>query len=708
MGKPLKILLTVIATLVLLIMVAAVVLPFVIDPNDFKPQIQAVVKDHTGRELSIEGDLELSIFPWIGLSTGRLSLSNAEGFNGKPFAEIEQSDIKVKLLPLLSKQVEVNRIVLKGLALNLAKNKQGVTNWDDLVPAKEEKKTSAAEEKPSSPKTDTSSALAALAIGGLSIEDANIVWDDRQAGKHTEIKDFNLVTDELAFAEPIGIDLSLTLINQEPQLTEHLSFTTDAVINEKFDIIKLNGLQLNSETSGKAIPGEKLQATLQSEVAIDLTQQTLDISKLKLSSGDLMVNADIKGTQIKDKPVFQGPISIAEFNLAKLLKDMSIALPAMQDGDALSSLSANFNLQATDTSVTMQNLQLKLDDSTLKGSAGIKNFATQAIVFDLNLDAIDADRYMPPAKPQAKGGKTGAASSAAVAAAGAALLPVDTLRGLNANGNLAIGKLKINNLSMQDIRLKLNAANGVVKTEQVINKLYQGAFSGNTTINVKGSRPTIALREALNNVQVESLLQDLQGGKSKMSGIVNLNADLRGSGNSVAAIKSSLDGKLDFNFKDGVIRGFNLQKMIDNTKALIEGSPLPTENKNDQTVFSVISGSATVNDGLVRNNDLQALSSRVHVDGEGTANLVNEKLDYKIHGKLIKKATGDQPEKVKGVPLIIKIGGTFNKPSYTLDVPAMLLEKNKGKIEEKKEEVLKKLDEKLGPGASDLLKGLFR
>ncbi|WP_031434303.1 AsmA family protein [Methylomarinum vadi] len=711
MGKLLKVLFTVIASFILLIIVAAVVLPLVIDPNDFKPQIQTVVKDNTGRELNIEGNLDLSVFPWIGVSTGKLSLSNAPGFDGKPFALIEASDIKVKLLPLLSKKVEVSRIVLKGLALNLAKNKQGVSNWDDLVSAKDGKSEKA--EQPAKEKeaeAAPSDALAALAIGGLSVENASIVWDDQQAAKHVEIKDFNLETDELAFDEPMTIDLSLTLINKEPQLTENIAFITDLVINEKLNNIKLNNLKLDSESSGKSIPGGTLQANLRSDVALDLAAQTLDVMQLRLRSGALTVNADIKGTNIKDKPVFSGPVSISELNLAEFLRKMDIALPAMQDSNALSRLKVDFNLQATKNSAAIRELLVKLDDSTLKGFVDINNFASSALAFNLNLDAIDADRYLPSKQEkQADKSAKPASTPAAAAAAGAALLPVETLRGLNANGELTIGRLKINNLKMQDIKLKLNAANGLLKTQQSISQFYQGGYSGQTTINVKGKQPAIDLNEKLNNVQVEPLLQDLQqGGDVRMTGVVNANAKLQAYGNSTAAIKSTLNGNIDFKFSDGVVRGFNLQKMIDNTKALIEGSPLPSENKNDQTVFSEISGSANINNGLVRNDDLQALSSRLRVDGNGSANLVTEQLDYKINAKLIKKATQDQPEKVKAIPLILKIGGNFSKPSYTLDIPAMLLEKNKDKIEKKKEEVLQKLDEKLGPGVGDMLKGFFK
>lgn len=705
MPRLLKIILSIFSAIVLLVIIAAVVLPLVINPNDFKPEIQAAVKNSLGRELIIDGDLELSVFPWIGVSTGQLTLSNAEGFTDKPFAEIKESNVKVKLIPLLSKKLEVSRIVLKGLNLNLAKNKQGVSNWDDFSSSeKTATKTNAVTPVPQEG-TDVLP-LAALVIGGISIEQAQIVWDDQQQDKHTEIKDFNFKTDKLVFDQPIAIDLSFMVVNKEPKLTETIKLTTDLVINEALDVFNLKQFYLESITQGKDMPGEKIQAELLAEVDVDLTQQTLKISGLNLNSGDLNVTAEITGNKILDKPEFSGPIQLTELNLAQWLKNMAMPLPPMQDVKALNRVSANFEIQATSDSAEIKNLVIKLDDTNITGSGTINNFAKPAITVNLHVDDINADRYMAPAK-EGSSPKT-IATPASAAAATATLFPVEALRAFNANGKLSIDKLKINNLKMQGLGLKLNAKNGLIKTKQTVKQLYQGAYNGNTTINVKNKTPVLALNEKLLNVQIEPLLKDLTHEVAKVTGLVNATAKIQGRGNTSQAIKSTLNGQLNFNFKDGVVRGFNLQKIIDNGKALIDGTPLPTDNKDDQTVFSVMKGTAKIKNGLVNNNDLYAEASKLRVYGKGTASLVSEKLDYKLNAKLIKAfATATEPEKIKGIPIILDVGGTFSEPTYTLDVAAMLMDKNKEKINKEAEKIFKKLDEKLGPGVGDLLKSFL-
>ncbi|MGW8311356.1 MAG: AsmA family protein, partial [Thiogranum sp.] len=132
MGKLFRILAYLVGALALLIIVAAVVVPMVIDPNDYKDDIAAAVEAKTGRTLAIEGDIRLSVFPWLAVEIGPTRLSNAPGFSNRPFAAVKQVSVRIKLLPLLHKQVEMGTVVLDGLQLSLETRADGKTNWADL------------------------------------------------------------------------------------------------------------------------------------------------------------------------------------------------------------------------------------------------------------------------------------------------------------------------------------------------------------------------------------------------------------------------------------------------------------------------------------------------------------------------------------------------------------------------------------------------
>ncbi|MDD2802380.1 MAG: AsmA-like C-terminal region-containing protein, partial [Methylococcales bacterium] len=294
----------------------------------------------------------------------------------------------------------------------------------------------------------------------------------------------------------------------------------------------------------------------------------------------------------------------------------------------------------------------------------------------------------------------------AALAAGAAALPVETLRKLNADGQVTLGKLTVRGIDLQGVKLKLTAKDGKVATQQSVNTFYQGAYSGNLNVDARNKKPVIALNEHLTKVQLEPWLKGLF--KKPITGQLTASAQLQAQGSNADELKSTLSGHVDVLLKDAVIKGINLQKIIDNGKALIKGTGLPTDSKDDQTLFTQITGTAAISNGLVRNDDLVANAAKLHVDGKGSANLVNETLDYQVNARLPAQEAGQAPSP----PLVIAITGPFDNLNYAIDATALLtdkariekvLDKNKDKINK----LMNKLDKKLGPGTGDLLKGLF-
>ncbi len=728
MGKPFKIILATIAAIALLLTAAVCIVPFVINPNDFKPDIAAAVKNKTGRELVLDGDLKLSLFPWIGISTGKLALSNAPGFQNQPFATLEESDIKVLLLPLLSKKIEVNRMALKGLVINLAKDKQGLANWNDLanymrVPPPVSVGTQDQQPIPAA-------APATFAIGGIAIENARINWDDLNSGQHIEIKDLSLNTDKFSFGRPTGIAASLTVLNSSANTIQAAKLNTELTVSEQLDIFALRHSDLQVITSGETVPGKSLTTALTvADVALDMNLQTAKINGLQFKLGDATLTAEMTGTSIKDKPSFQGSVAIAQFSPAKVMQQLAIAVPAMQDANALSKLSINFDLAATANSANLQNLTISLDDSQIKGAVDIayrdvgkgrelgavsfKDFAQSAVSFNLDIDALDVDHYLPPADKTSKP----IVSPAVFLAGGFSALPVETLRELNAEGTVSLGKLKANGLTMQDNHLNLSAKNGAIITQQSAKWFYQGNYTGSLSMDTQGDKPALAVNEKIDHVQIEPLLNDYNG-EARMSGTVDASAQLQGQGHKTDELKASLNGQFSFLFKDGVVKGFNLQKIIayrdvgkgrepgavsfDEGKALIKAPALPKEYKDEQTLFSEMSGTATITNGLIQNNDLVAKSSKLRVDGKGNLNLNSEALDYKVDAKLL-DSDATEPDQFKGA-VAINIAGTISQPSYTINIASLLTDKNKAKIDK----LINKLDKKLGPGLGNLLKGLLK
>lgn len=693
-GKPFKIIFSTIAALVLLSVAAVCILPFVVDPNSFKPEIIEVVKNRTGREMTLDGDLKLSLFPWIGISTGKITLSNAPGFQDRPFATIEAGNLKVLLLPLLAKKIEIGRIVLKNPLINLARNQQGIANWDDLTQAgKPPAPVIDAAGEPDSPAAPAA-ALAAFAVGGVAIENGQVNWDNRQTGTHLELKELNLNTDKFSLDQPLAIAATLIASNSESQAPQSVKLATELTVHPNLDTFALrhSDVQISRLDEANPVTASATALTID-DAALDIGRQTAKITGLQIKSGDITLLAELSGSSIIDRPSFHGPVSIAPFNPVKFMQQRAIAVPVMQDAAALSKLAVNFELTASADAAELQNIKLSLDDSQVNGSAAIKNFAKPEIGFNVDIDRLDVDRYLPPVDQAAKP----IAGPGLLLAAAAFTLPVDGLRKLNIDGTVALNKLKAYGLAMQDVRINLNAKDGAVSTQQSIKQFYQGSYSGNLGINVQGDKPVLAMNDKIEHLHIEPLLKDYRGA-ARISGIVNASTQLQSQGRNADELKASLNGKLSLLIKDSVVQGFNLQKIIDQGKTLLKGSSLSPDYKNEQSLFSEISATAVIANGLIQNNDLVATSSKLRVDGNGSINLNNEALDYKIDAKLL-NAEGASSDPVK-----INIAGTLGKPVYTVDLASLLTEKNKAKVEK----LINKLDKKLGPGLGNLLKGFLK
>ncbi|SMG64764.1 AsmA family protein [methanotrophic bacterial endosymbiont of Bathymodiolus sp.] len=725
MGKLIKVILVFFSSVALLIIAAAIIIPLAVDLNDYKTEMEVAVEEQTGRTLKIEGDLHVSVFPWLGFSTGKLILSNAAGFAEHPFAAIDEADIKVKLIPLFSKKVEISTIVLKGLALNLEKNKQGVSNWSDLTAEKEaadlpsekeleQLKNSDKKNLLEMPTEKTADAepvieLAAIKIGGLAIENSQVTWDDQQADQQIVVKDFNLSTSAVVFNKPIAINLSMLLENSEPAVTEQLGLSMNLVIDETLQKVQLHNFKLDSVTKGETVPGGILEAQLLSEIDLDLQAQTLALKGLQLKTDNLQLAGDINTTQLILDPHYSGKLQIAPFSPKALMQQLAMNVPVTADKQVLQKLALSLDLQGTKDSVALENLKITLDDTNINGYARVKQFDQPAITFQLTIDAIDVDRYSAP-KQQASPAKPATNTVAKATVAEATLMPMDTLRQLNLDGDLKIAKLKVAQLTMAGVNLNIQAQQGIVKTKQSIAQLYQGSYQGQITINAKDKTPRISLNEKISNVQLEPLVNDLQpDGKVKLKGQANITANLSGKGNTVTAIKSGLGGRLNFSINKGAIPGFNVQQLIDIGKLATKGKKMQQSYASEQTLFSTIKGSAKVKKGIINNPDFLAESSTVEVKGGGTANLNNDALDYKVIAKIKKGG-----KNVTNRPVAVNVKGTFSKPVYTVDltsIESMMTEEEKQKVNKfigkQEKEIDKALGEGSGKAVNKLLKGFF-
>src|SRR5699024_5856089 len=146
-----------------------------------------------------------------------------------------------------------------------------------------------------------------------------------------------------------------------------------------------------------------------------------------LANLTLNTSLDVKG--FGDKPTLDGKVAIEEFSLKELLK--ALGQPAIEttDEEVLKALAFSTDIGGAAGEPALSDLMIKLDDTTFEGS-GSYNLSTGGVVFNLQGDTLNADRYLPPTAEEAEGQSETSTKTASSDAPEGELLPLETLRSL--------------------------------------------------------------------------------------------------------------------------------------------------------------------------------------------------------------------------------------------------------------------------------------
>ena len=323
--KLIKYLLIALAVVVVVFIVGAVVLVATVDPNDHKDTIVAAVKDATGRDLKLDGDIGFSFFPRLGVKLGKAELSNAAGFGKQPFASIDQVGVSVDLLSLLRAKVQADTIDLKGLRVNLQKNKNGKTNWDDL----------SGDSSSSSPSSSSDSSSLGLEVAGIRITDSQVVYDDQQAGNKITLNPIELRTGSIGSGKSSTITAELGMTQTNPKMSADINLDSNAKLNVSTMVYQLSDLVLKVVAKGDDLPNGEIDLIVKTNVDANLKQESLKLAPVSIDVAGLKLDGDLSVLSFS-KPKISFSLHSDEIDLDKLLP-ASESAPAEEQTSAASS-----------------------------------------------------------------------------------------------------------------------------------------------------------------------------------------------------------------------------------------------------------------------------------------------------------------------------------------------------------------------------------
>jgi AsmA protein len=578
----------------------------------------------------------------------------------------------VKLLPLLAKRLQVSRIALDGVNVNLV-SRGDENNWKDLSESK------GPAESPSSAAPSQGS----VSIEGVDLTKSSLVYRDEVKKSTTEIANLELHTGRLE----TGPDrTAVGNVNLEGSYLTHAAGQPASA--------QAKPLAFSLHTSG---------------LTLDRAAQTLAPAKVEVKVGDSELVVSMAGEKLSTQRVVTGSVAVPTTSARKLLQSLGITPPITRDSRALSAFGLQTNFRLTDKQLQLSALQLTLDDTRVQGTAAIEDLAASALSFDLNVNGINVDRYRAPVdKTTASKGRSPASAPPPAAKAPPTPLPLETLRKLDAHGTLHVASATFSNVVFTDVVMPLVAKDGHIRLGPTQARLYGGSYDGDIVLDARPVQAQLSLNQHVQGTDMGALVKAAFD-STRISGRADANVAVTGVGNTDDAIMRSLSGKIDANVKQGALIGIDIAYELQRANALLKRQVPPQRTGPARTVFKTLQTNGTLDKSVLRIDDLRMETDFLKVRGRGTLDTVTEAINYQIVTSVNKlpanSATagndgGAGLDALSSVDVPLTITGTLSSPTVRPDIEALAKGKLGQEVQQKAGDLVKK---KLG----DKLKDLF-
>jgi len=677
MARVLKYSLWALAALAALFVLAAIALYLFFDPNDFREQISKSVKNQTGRELTIEGDISLDIFPWLAVEVGKASLGDAPGFGDEPMASFERASFSVRLLPVILRQeVVVGSADIESLRLYLKVDDHGGSNWSDLVPEETVSEADAPAEEGGG-----------VDINSVEVIDAMVRYSNEETGEVIVLDGMNLTTGQLrddGSAVPFNAELSFDV--QPSGMSGDIKLETELAFDAAYGLIQLNGVSIGGTVDGIAsIPTRVKLVTDGIEIRTQeyqITTQPVDLTML-----DMHIVADVLPFSYEDNITPQATIAIDAFSPRTVMQLFDVQPPETADPVALSSVIIDATAELTATAIELTDLTIKLDDTLFTGSLSVPSSSSGSYRFELTGDAIDLARYMEPAV------ESGDAASADTVPME---IPSDLIRPLNARGKLKLARATLGNIAFENIDLGLNTSNGKMRIFPISSGLFGGTYNGDVRIDVSAATPALSLNEKIEGVDLARLAKAMFD-QDNITGAIDGSFTLAGSGADMAAIQSDLAGNMSLELNDGSYEGTDIWYELRRARAVLKGETPPEAVLPAKTDFSTVRMSAVVTDGIMRSNDLLAELPFMQLTGGGQVDIPAGTVNYSMSARILERpeflrdVTPEELDDFTEAVIPLKITGPIASPSIAPDLEKLLQQRVEDEIKDQLKDKLKDL-----------------
>ncbi len=664
-----KTLLKVFAGIVVLSVIAIAGFVYTFDANQYKDEIAELVESVTDRPISIAGDMDISIYPWIGIKINDVTIENAAGFSNRTFATIGQFDVRIKMLPLLQKQLEIDRLVLHRLALDLEMNAAGENNWSDFAGVAENENA------------ESGSGLAGLTVGGIDLADSRLTWVDVNTGKKLKLSNVSLSTQAISKGQPLPVELKAFVESNQPEFQAAVNAKTSLEFNKDSAAFDAKGLKLTVKTLLPNTEMENITLAMVADGKINLQTRSAKLTNARLGVLGLVMGGTFEVENIFSVPVIQGPVKVKAFEAGKLAKHLDFDIPQMANAQSLKNISLTALFKTDFDAVYMDNISANVDRSKVKGFVHITGLSQPVVRYELKADRIDLGDYRIISEGQEKGDMP---------------LSLEFIRTADVEGVLDVEAVTAGDTELHKVRIASNIDNDIFNANPITMVVSEGEVKAAIRLDARETPAFSVVAEARQmdaSTTINPLLISILGEEAPtLSGRVDADANLSATGTSVNALKTSAQGKIKLNMDKAIVKGVDFDyasyavvaDYAERNDFRVSRTFNVEYDPDRATEFDRLHATFRVSKGRLINSDLLLESETVNVTGTGSLDFLNGKLDYRPVIDMKMASTVNVRDKLRDHPMEYQALGSWGEITTEFDVDRYDLHMGRLMIQEAK------------------------
>lgn len=606
--RTVKLLLKILVALVLLLVLAAVALVFLFDPNMFRPHLESAARDH-GIELRIEGNLGWQLWPALGVEVNGIHVAALEAPD-EPIAQLENASLGLAIRPLLSGNLQVHHVMVRGAVLDLRVDENGRGNWEALLPDESEP----AEQPETEPeaKSEEGEGLK-LAVESISLRNAALRYQDESSGQTFELSPLNLNINGFNLqGEPFDLDLSWRSLIEDQELFGAHPMHLDGTLRSRF---------LLSEDMN--------------EFRLSDGRLTVDLQRAG-ASGQIGLTLALSAVNLSDKPAYEGQLALASFNPRALMAVLDLPELEMASSEALTHVSLSAQFAGDTEQVALNPLRIELDQTRIEGQVAVTDIERAALVVDLNIDRINVDNYLPPPSEEE------AEVVESQATGDEELIPLDMIRDLYADVQLKLQALQIMGMHFTDLSVQLSADQGLVQLKSQL-QAYEGSVNVAGELDGRGDTAEIKFDSAISEFQLAPFLHDMELDENlQLSGALSAAASGTTRGVTMNQLMDALKAQAEFSGAQVRMAPLNIEEQFCRLMSLVGSQEAPEGDWPQYTEMRALSGRATMAEQVLRIESFEAGVSELTLGVVGQLNLKAEQYDFTLPMSLGSESTSAQ------------------------------------------------------------------